>query len=104
SDKHPESIIVGLNDRVPQNHDQYLINLNTGERTLLLENPGFLGFVIDEDFVLRFALKMERDGSIHMLKRDGEGWQPWQVIPQGDALTTEPIGLDESGHILYMAD
>src|SRR5437016_11102928 len=40
SAKCPEAIIVGLNDRVPQHHDQHLINLNTGERTLLLENPG----------------------------------------------------------------
>ena len=34
----PNEIIVGLNDRNPQLHDVYRINLSTGERTLVRKN------------------------------------------------------------------
>ena len=48
SHKLPEEIIVGLNDRDPQWHDIYRVNLVTGERTLILRNDRFLDVVLDD--------------------------------------------------------
>src|SRR3990172_1875290 len=36
--KTPKEIIIGLNDRKPELHDVYRVNIETGERTLLREN------------------------------------------------------------------
>ena len=60
--KFPAEIIVGLNDRDPQLHDLYRVNITTGERTLIQKNEGFAGFVIDDDYNVRFAMRMTPDG------------------------------------------
>ena len=36
----PNEIIVGLNDRDPRLHDLYRVNIQSGQRTLLVQNPG----------------------------------------------------------------
>ncbi|RIK81984.1 MAG: S9 family peptidase, partial [Planctomycetota bacterium] len=45
SEKFPDEILVGLNDRNPQLHDIYRVNIKTGERTLIQENPGFAALI-----------------------------------------------------------
>jgi dipeptidyl aminopeptidase/acylaminoacyl peptidase len=62
SHKFKEDILVGLNDKNPELHDIYKINIVTGTRTLVQENPGFAGFVVDDDYRVRFAVEMTDDG------------------------------------------
>jgi len=45
--------------------------MDTGERTLILENEGFLGFVIDDDYNVRFAMRLTPDGGNEILKEGG---------------------------------
>lgn len=105
SHKFPTEILVGLNDRVPQLHDVYRININTGERSRVQENGGFVGFVMDDDFRIRFAMQSTPSGGINILKRIHSGeWELFQEIPQVDMLTTNPVGFDKSGNTLYMVD
>lgn len=105
SHKFPTEILVGLNDRVPQLHDVYRININTGERSRVQENEGFVGFVMDDDFRIRFAMQSTPSGGINILKRIHSGeWELFQEIPQVDMLTTNPVGFDKSGNTLYMVD
>ena len=54
----PEEVLVGLNDREPQLHDIYRVNIATGEKSLVQQNEGFAGFVTDEDFNVRFAMRL----------------------------------------------
>jgi dipeptidyl aminopeptidase/acylaminoacyl peptidase len=68
SHKLPEEILVGLNDRKPELHDIYRVNLTTGERTLIQENPGFAGFFADDDYKIRFAMQMTEDGGTAIYK------------------------------------
>ena len=68
SHKFPEEILVGLNKRKPELHDIYRVNITTGERTLIQENPGFAGFFIDDDYKVRFAVQMTEDGGTAYLK------------------------------------
>ena len=105
SHKHPGEILIGLNDRNAQLHDLYRVDLETGARTLVVENEGFLGFIIDDDYDVRFAMRFSPDGSTQVVKADGEGgWEPYATIPQEDTLTTSPAGFDKSGETLYMLD
>jgi len=101
---HPDEVIVGLNHRNPQWHDIYRINIVSGECTIELEHDRFVGVVTDNDLEIRFAAEMAEDGGLiyHQLI-DGE-WQPWQVIPAEDMLTTNMAGFDITNETLYMRD
>ncbi len=41
SEKFPDELLVGLNDRDPQYHDIYRVNIASGERKLVQENPEY---------------------------------------------------------------
>ncbi len=105
SQKYPDEIIVGLNNRIPQLHDLYRININTGEITLVLENPGFLNFFIDHDYNVRFAGRITPDGGMEYLSPTEEGgWELFMKVPMEDILTTSPVWFDRTGEILYIID
>jgi len=105
SHRHPEEIIIGLNDRVAELHDLYRLNLKTGERELLQENFGAASFLLDDDYQVRLALRVTPDGGSELLQPDAEGeWKPVLTIGMEDMLTTQPIGFDASGKTLYMTD
>jgi dipeptidyl aminopeptidase/acylaminoacyl peptidase len=105
SPEFPNEFLVALNDRVPQLHDLYRVNIDTGERTLVLENEGFLGFVTDDDFNVRFAMRLTPDGGNQILKATEEGgWEPFMEIPMEDILTTSLLWFDKTGKTLYMID
>jgi dipeptidyl aminopeptidase/acylaminoacyl peptidase len=105
SPKFPNEILVGLNDRDPKLHDIHRVNVLTGEQKLIQKNDGFLGFMTDDDFKVRFALKFTPDGGQLTLKPDGKGgWVDFMKTPMADSLTTRPAGFDKSGNVLYLID
>jgi dipeptidyl aminopeptidase/acylaminoacyl peptidase len=116
SPKFSDTILVGLNARDPRYHDLYQVNIRTGQMTLALENPGFEGFVTDDEYRIRFAVRTTSDGGIELLRPVSppvgpasgatgvSGWEPFQTIATEDALNTHPIGFDKSGQVLYMTD
>jgi dipeptidyl aminopeptidase/acylaminoacyl peptidase len=105
SPEHPNEILVVLNDRVPELHDLYLLNISTGERRLVQKNEGFTDFVTDDDYNVRFARRMTPDGGSEMLKpTKQEGWEVFIKIRMEDTVTTGPIGFDKTGKILYLTD
>jgi dipeptidyl aminopeptidase/acylaminoacyl peptidase len=101
----PDEVVIGLNDRDPQFHDVYRLNLQTGERTLLQKNTGFAEFVVDHDYHLRFAQKFNKDGSMAYYQPDGkDGWKEAFTIPAADTLTTQLIGFNQANDVAYMLD
>ncbi|MCX8183256.1 MAG: S9 family peptidase [Crenarchaeota archaeon] len=105
SHKSPDEILVSLNDRSPEYHDLYTLNIMNGERRLVKRNDGFMGFITDDDYRVHFASLMTPDGGTELLKPTEEGtWEPFIRISMEDALTTTPIGVDKTGKILYMTD
>lgn len=104
SSKFPEEILIGLNERNPKLHDLYRLNIITGDRTLVAQNEGFLGFVTDDDYNVRFAMRLTPDGGNEILRRTEGGWEPFVKIPMEDTLTTSPRGFDKTGQVLYMID
>ncbi len=105
SHEFPGEILVGLNDRDQQLHDIYRVDIETGTRTLVQENPGFMGFLTDDHYQVRMGTRFSPDGSTEVLEPDGKGgWKLYTKIPQQDSLTTSPVGFDKSGRILYWLD
>lgn len=52
-----DHVIIGLNNRNPQVFDPYRLNINTGEKEMLAENPGnIVGWMTDHDGKLRVAM------------------------------------------------
>ncbi|MGB6680426.1 MAG: S9 family peptidase [Candidatus Bathyarchaeia archaeon] len=105
SPKFPYEILVALNDRVPELHDIYRVNIETGHRELIEENEGFAGYMVDDDYNIRFAYMMTADGGYELLEPNHESeWELFLKVPMEDTLTTDPIGFDKTGNSLYMID
>ena len=107
SPRFPNEMIVGINDRNPQLHDLYRVDVLTGERTLVMENPGFAGFTVDDHYRVRFASRFEADGSLSYFQIGDDlsvAAEPYMSVPQTDALTTGIAGFDASGDVMYLLD
>lgn len=74
-----EYVIVGLNKRNPQVFDPYRLNINTGELTMLAENPGNIqAWITDHDGKLRLASALDGVNS-SLLYRETEN-EPFKTI------------------------
>ena len=104
SHHRPEEIVVALNDRDPQWHDIYRVNLISGERTLLLQHDRFMGVDVDDDLAIRTAIQMTPDGGLDIYRPAGDDWALWQSFPGEDMLTASTAGFDKSGNVLYLRD
>ena len=105
SEKFPDEILVALNNRTPELHDIYRINIRTGTRTLVQKNDRYAGFVTDDDYRVRFAQVFRPDGGMDLLKKtDAGAFEVFETIGAEDSLTTYPIGFDKAGQHLYLMD
>jgi dipeptidyl aminopeptidase/acylaminoacyl peptidase len=102
--KHPDEIIIGLNERRPDYFDCYRLNLVSGKSEKIFTNNEFVSFVFDDDLNLRFAQKTSEDGgSVYYKMKDGE-LQPYINIPLEDADHTSIIGFKQNNDAFYMLD
>jgi len=104
SHRRPDELLVALNNRDPQWHDIYRVNLTTGERTLLLQHDRFIGVEVDDDLTIRAAIQMTPSGGLDIFRADGDDWTLWQAFPAEDMLTASIVGFDKTGHVLYLRD
>ena len=105
SPKFPGEIVIAMNDRDPELHDFYRVNITTGERILVQVNEGFLCFVTDDDYTVRFAVQVTTDGGIELLSpSETGGWELFTTIPVTDTLTTDSRGFNRTGAIMYLID
>ncbi|TQU98663.1 S9 family peptidase, partial [Xanthomonas perforans] len=105
SAQHPESIMVGMNDRDAKWHDLYRVDLASGKRTLVQKNTDSLdAYLLDGDYQLRYATRATDDAGRELLVPDGNRWKSVDRIPFEDVTNTAPEGLTEDGKTLYMQD
>jgi len=106
SQRTPDKIVIAINDRNPQLHDLHILDLNTGERTLLIQNDeGFLAYTLDDNYQVRMGSRMTADGGTEIMARKENGsWELFIHVPMDDTLTTQVFGFDTSGQIMYLAD
>jgi dipeptidyl aminopeptidase/acylaminoacyl peptidase len=105
SEKFPHEILVGLNDRNPQLHDVWRVDVRTGEKTLLFENPKFAAVVTDDDYRVRFAGTVLPDGGTEYVRATESGdWEPYLTVSMADSMTTGLEGFGKDGNTVYMTD
>lgn len=101
-ESQPETMIIGLNNRIPQVFDPYRINITNGEMDLLYENPGDItGWGTDHDGKLRLAYKTNGvDTSIHYRKDESADFK--EVISLNFKETLAPQFFDfDNGNVVY---
>ncbi len=102
---HPNHILIGVNDRSPQLHDVYRVDVRTGERELVFENPGYVQTLTDNDMNVRLGVKMNSDGS--MTYEHATGDDAGEVVldvPQKDTMTTGITGFIGDTSKVYFTD
>jgi Tol biopolymer transport system component len=102
SKRHRDEILVGINRDNPQLHDVYHLDLPTGELVKQIENPGYAGWIADEDLVVRGAVAPLPDGGFDLLVRDSAGadWRTLVTIPADDAPASDVLSFSGDGRSL----
>jgi dipeptidyl aminopeptidase/acylaminoacyl peptidase len=104
SKRHPTEVLVGMNADNPQLHDVYRLDLVTGALVKEIENPGYAGWLADEDLVVRCALAPLPDGSFDVLVRDSAAadWRTLLTIPAEDVTSMDVVSFSGDGASLVM--
>jgi dipeptidyl aminopeptidase/acylaminoacyl peptidase len=103
--KFPDEILIALNKRNPQLHDVYKLNINTGERELIVENPGdVVSYSADPNLVVRAAQAMTPDGGWVILFVDAATcvWRDWIKAGPEDSLTLAFLDFTADGKSAYL--
>lgn len=101
----PGQILIHLNRRDRRFADLFMLDLASGELTLVVENPGFASFIVDDRYTVRFAVGPTADGGRQLLARGDDGcWTACSVAGPEDARTTGWAHLDAAGTTLYAFD
>jgi len=99
---HRDEVLVGMNRDNPQLHDVYQLDLKTGDLAKLIENPGYAGWLADEDMVVRGALAPLPDGGFDLLVRDDAeaDWRTLLTISADDAPASDVLSFAGDGKSL----
>lgn len=102
----PRHVLIGINDRDPQLHDVYSVDITNGHRELVqLCPPGVVGWVFDHDWKRRYGLSLRLDGGASLVQEaEGGEWKSILDIAPEDMLTTDPIGFAADNSTLFMRD
>lgn len=101
----PDIVLIGLNDRNPEFFDLYEVNYKTGAKKLVMQNPGYGGWVIDNQLKPRFAFQQVPGGGSKYFRLGADGkWAEALTIANEDFFTTSPIGFNKDGTALYWVD
>ena len=101
-----DKLLVGLNNRDPQFHDVHLLNLATGELTLVMENNAYAGFMADDTLTIRMAMAQNEAGGTDYFRvvENRVEDTPFETTAMEDSLTTSPAGYTQDGSVLYWID
>ena len=104
SKRRPTEVLVGINADNPQLHDVYRLDLDTGTLVKEIANPGYAGWVADEDLVVRCAIEPLPDGAFDVLVRDSDpgDWRKLLTIPAEDATSSDVLSFSGDGGSLLM--
>ena len=98
----PDKIAISLNDRDPRWHDVFLLDLATGQRTLIWENRQGFDFVgLDWQLKPRHARSIPSDGA-RLWRLDDGNVTHWRDVGFDANWATHVISFDATGTKLYM--
>jgi dipeptidyl aminopeptidase/acylaminoacyl peptidase len=98
----PGQIVIGLNERDPSVHDVYRLDLETGEKKLLIRNESNVaGWVADLAGNVRVAYRQTEDAGSQMLRvEDGELGEA--IYSCSFEETCSPLRFHKNGKQLYI--
>jgi dipeptidyl aminopeptidase/acylaminoacyl peptidase len=97
--QRPEVVLISLNDRTPEYHDLYEVDVTTGARKLIERNEQqFAGYLEDLQLRPRVAVKTLPDGGGELYRRTYQGWESFLQYGQADSLTMRPLVIEEGGN------
>jgi dipeptidyl aminopeptidase/acylaminoacyl peptidase len=119
SKRRPTEVLVGINADNPELHDVYRLDLDTGILVKEIENPGYAGWLADEDLAVRCAIAPLPDGSFDVLVRDADGdagasanadadadadadWRKLLTVPAEDVTSFDVVSFSADGRSLLM--
>jgi dipeptidyl aminopeptidase/acylaminoacyl peptidase len=98
----PDKIAISLNDRDPRWHDVFLLDLATGQRTLIWENRQGFDFVgLDWQLKPRHARSIPSDGA-RLWRFDDGNVTLWRDVGFDANWATHVMSFDATGAKLYM--
>jgi dipeptidyl aminopeptidase/acylaminoacyl peptidase len=100
------TLLVGLNDRDPKWHDVYEIDLASGQRKKIFENPKYGELIADHDLRLKIAVESRPDGgNVYTELNVPNGRKPFTTtVPGDDALTSSLEDMDRKGSTAWFID
>jgi hypothetical protein len=101
--KYRDELLVALNVRDRRNMDVWRLNLITGAATLDTENPGdVLGWIADDDFVVRGATAITAQGAWEIRVRDSVTASWRAVVSPGAGDEVWALGFSKDGSELFL--
>src|SRR5260370_612475 len=99
----PDKIAISLNDRDPRWHDAFLLDLTTGQRTMVWENRHEFEFVgLDWQLKPRHARGNALDGGARLWRLDGEKVTHWRDVTFDARWNTRLMAFDAACEQLHM--
>jgi len=100
----PRQILVSMNLRDPSVFDVYALNLASGRRTLVVENPGnVIGWQVDREGVVRAARAQTPAGDFEILVRDDATGPFRRVAEYANEDNGYIVGFTPDGQALWVA-
>ncbi len=100
--KSPGEILIGLNDRRPDLHDVYRLNLSTGAKKLLWKNEqSVVGWQTDLEGALRLGLRQTADGGMEILRVDRDSLV--RIYAVNEQEECYPLRFTPDGNSFYLA-
>ncbi|MFN0030747.1 MAG: prolyl oligopeptidase family serine peptidase [Flavobacteriales bacterium] len=95
-----DHVLIETNERNPQVFDPYLLNVNSGERTILEENPGNISsWLMDHNGKLRVATSTDGVNTSMLYKSDAGKWET--VVTTNFTETIQPLFFTFDNQNLY---
>ncbi len=101
SEKNPDLLWVGINDRDKAWHDLYRLKISTGELTLVYtNNDRITGYEFDWDDNLRLVSRTDEAGNTVLLRKDGDKLEP--IYETSVTESAGVIGWDAKNENVYL--
>lgn len=96
-------MLFGVNERDRRYFDVVRIDVTTGGRRLVFENPGFSGLLMDDALSVRLAVRVRPDGSAEVVDLScSDGSTLFLDIPVEDVFTTSVWRFSRDGRSLFL--
>lgn len=102
SRKHPNEIIIALNERRKDLFDLYKLNISNRKKELIYQNDKFMSFDLDDDYNIIFSYLMNDNGGVEIFHKGSKA--SYIHIQHKDVKTTNIVGFNKENDKAYFID